>query len=312
MKMHVLLFLSIFVISCTPTTIPRVLDNRLPQSISVAQKQIVAVLSGHQNIPSTTLQLAARATIEERAWSRAYLESVLHQIPLTPISQSYRYRNSNPLVDLLVGPYKGTNLYVVLPATKPTKDCIVLGAHYDTARNCPGANDNASAIALLYGVAQKLNSLQQRSTNVMFVFFDQEEEELIGSKAFVNCLKEQHYNIIAAHTFDQIGWDSDNDKAFEIELPSPSLKKQYVSVAATHRVPITITRVNSTDHHSFREAGYEAVGITEGYVQGDTSPYKDTEKDIFETVNFDYLTTLTQLVYDVIKNQIQTPLSHEK
>ena len=301
----------IFVLTSCSGSKEKVLLDNFPQDIHKAQIKIVSSLSGNQSISSEGLVLNARATVQERELSRAYLLELLKQLSIEPNEQHYKQKNINPLVDILVGPFKGTNIYGILPATLQTEQYIILGAHYDTARHCPGANDNASSIALLYGVAKRLLELKTRKYNILIVFFDQEEEELIGSKAFARYIRKKKYTIHSAHTFDQIGWDKDKDRAIELELPSIELEKVYKVQGVKLGIPIYTTKVNSTDHQSFRDIGINAVGITEEYVNKDTSPFKDTPKDMFETINFQYLESTTNLVYEVIKTIVSKSVKDE-
>ena len=53
---------------------------------------------------------------------------------------------------------------------------IVLGCHYDSIG--PGADDNASGVAVVLDVAKKVKG-------ITFVFFDAEERGLLGSKYYV-------------------------------------------------------------------------------------------------------------------------------
>lgn len=107
------------------------------------------------------------------------------------------------------------------------------------------------------------------------------------------------------HTFDTIGWDGDGDRAVELELPTPDLEQHYKSVAARLSIPVHVTRVNSTDHHSFRLLGYDAIGLTDEYANGDYAPYKDTPDDTYDTVNFEFLASCTQLVFETIKDIVE-------
>ena len=60
------------------------------------------------------------------------------------------------------------------------KGKIVIGCHYDSIG--PGADDNASGVAVALDVAKKVKG-------VTFVFFDAEERGLLGSKYYVKNLK---------------------------------------------------------------------------------------------------------------------------
>ncbi|MBI1248505.1 M28 family peptidase [bacterium] len=66
------------------------------------------------------------------------------------------------------------NLVAEIPGRKSTKDVVVLGAHYDTVAATPGADDNASAVAVLLEVSRLLKQHQSKKT-FRFVSFACEE-----------------------------------------------------------------------------------------------------------------------------------------
>lgn len=66
------------------------------------------------------------------------------------------------------------NLIAELPGTSRGDEIVVLGAHYDTIPSTPGADDNASAVAVLLEVARLLWSASPART-VRFVGFACEE-----------------------------------------------------------------------------------------------------------------------------------------
>ncbi len=303
MKLIYTLVILTLLLGCNnPKDINLKIEN-LPEKTIDAQRELVSVLTGNNRLNSDHV-INSRTTPKERLLTRHYLSEVFNQLNLNTIEHYYRQPNANFLIDLLVSPFKGTNFYTVIPSTTNSKDYIILGAHYDTARNCPGANDNASAMALLYGVSKKLLNVPLRQKNVMIVFFDQEEEELIGSKAFAKYLKKNDYEVHSVHTFDQIGWDKDLDKAVEIELAPKEIEDIYKAKAKALQISIHTTKVNSTDHQSFRDLGYNALGITEEFANGDTTPFKDTPNDTFDTVDFDFLESSTKLVFEVVHHLI--------
>lgn len=87
---------------------------------------------------------------------------------------------------------KGSNVIGILNGSDPNlgKETIIIGAHLDHLGMCyeilPGANDNASAVAVMMGVAKALavNKIPLKRS-VMFVAFGSEEQGLLGSKKFV-------------------------------------------------------------------------------------------------------------------------------
>lgn len=83
---------------------------------------------------------------------------------------------------------------------------IVVGAHMDTVRDSPGADDNTSAIVALLEVA-RLVAPMDLVPSVLFVVFDMEEIGLHGARAFV---EEQLGGIRPDATiiFESIGYTS--------------------------------------------------------------------------------------------------------
>ena len=82
---------------------------------------------------------------------------------------------------------------------------VVLGAHYDTVPNVPGANDNASGTAVLLTIAQAL-SQTSFPFGLRFIAFGSEELGLRGSQFYVNSLpSDEQRRIIAMLNFDALG-----------------------------------------------------------------------------------------------------------
>lgn len=267
------------------------------------QRQLISILTGASKINEDRL-LKRRRNEEEKLLARNVLNRMLQDIGLT--AQEHPYQIDLPDYNSMSkhNPYIGTNLYAIIPSTVPSKEYIILGAHYDTVEESPGASDNATGCALVYGVSKLISGLQSRKKNLIVVFFDQEETGHAGSYAFVNFVREKGYNIHSVHTADQVGWDKDGDRNIELELPTDYLKSVYQKHAKPFGITVYTTNVTSSDHKEWREAGYNAVGITEEYKHGDTSPHWHEPTDTFETVDFDYLAFVSYLVYKVIEDQI--------
>ena len=253
------------------------------------QKNILAKLTGNQSIRNST-KLSDRWSGFARKIAENFLFESLVKIGLEPKKHHYKTKR------------EGTNIYAVIPATSQSDEYIVLGAHFDSVRGSPGANDNASGTTLVFGVAYKLAKLKLRKLNFIIVFFDQEESGLIGSRAFAHKLKSEGVNLHSAHTIDQMGWDKDGDRAIELELPTAELEAVYRSEAKKLSIPVHKTDVPSTDHTAFREIGFKAIGVTEEYRNNDTTPHYHKGSDSYETINFGYLASTTHLVFNVMKH----------
>ena len=84
-------------------------------------------------------------------------------------------------------------------------ETLVIGAHYDTTPNSPGANDNGSGVAAALVVAEELSD-DELPFDLRFVLFGAEEIGLNGSFAYVGGLGEgESENILAMINLDVVG-----------------------------------------------------------------------------------------------------------
>jgi hypothetical protein len=87
---------------------------------------------------------------------------------------------------------RGSSVIGILRGNDPVlgNETIIIGAHLDHLGKCyeiiPGANDNASAVAVMMGVARALavNKIPLKRT-IVFAAFGSEEQGIIGSKAYL-------------------------------------------------------------------------------------------------------------------------------
>ncbi|MEQ9405673.1 MAG: M28 family peptidase [Cyclobacteriaceae bacterium] len=279
---------------------PRLMNAQSEVSITHMQQRLVAKMTGKAEAEPSVF-IHDRSSKEQRRKSVVLLMEALEEIGLEPEIHSYRYPNVNAFVDLLFDPFRGVNVYAVIPSTEPDDEYIILGAHYDSEPCAPGADDNGSGVALVHAVGYELSKLETRTINFMLVFFDQEENDEVGSKAFVKMVKKEGMNIHSVHIADMVGWDSDGDYAVELSPKNSRLIKHYEKAALNLKIPVFTTNVMSSDHKSFYDEGYSTVLITEEYQNGDFNPYYHSEKDTYDRINFPYLLSCTQLVTAIMK-----------
>jgi Zn-dependent M28 family amino/carboxypeptidase len=254
--------------------------------VGLLEKDIVAKLSGQAEI-QPGVRLSARSTLDDKNKARAYLVEVWKSLGLAVQTQDY-----SP---------EGRNIFAVVGPADPGAETLVFGAHYDSARNTPGANDNATGTALVTAAAARLSRLAPLGRRIIFVLFDEEERGLRGSRAFAQKMKDEGARIHSVHTVDQMGWDKDGDRAVELELPYEGALDLYAAEAARMNpaVPLLVTKEAGSDHSAFRRLGYKAVGLTEEYRNKDTTPFIHRPGDTTETVDFAYLANTTDLVLRV-------------
>ncbi len=100
-------------------------------------------------------------------------------------------------------PLQGSN---VVASLKPTagRNRVVIGAHYDSV-STPGANDNASGVAVLLQLASAVRG-QRYPFDLAFVAFGDEELGLVGSRQYLESMAPVERSRIAAMiNLDMVG-----------------------------------------------------------------------------------------------------------
>lgn len=249
-----------------------------------------------------------RFTSDERAVARARIQQEFARMGLVLGPHDY--------VNAKHG--RGTNLYHVLPATVPTDKSIVVGAHYDTVKAGPGADDDGSGVTALIMIAERLKRLPNRSANVIFAFFDQEELGLIGSRHFAAWLTATGttwIDLVEAHCIDMIGYDGDRDRVVELghsAKPVAGTGAHFVrlyerAAARLGRPPGSVrgTDMGRSDHESFIKHGVRAVIVSQEIVDGDFSPHYHEPSDTCDTVDYGYLRATADLVAEAVSLRLQ-------
>jgi Zn-dependent M28 family amino/carboxypeptidase len=191
------------------------------------------------------------------------------------------------------------NIEAVLPGHGAVDEIIVVGAHYDSVTDSPGADDNASGVAALLELARLLAGSSLPRT-VRFVAFANEEAPFfygdeMGSNLYAARAQVQGERIEAMLSLETLGYytdepdtqkypfpfswfypDTGNFVGFVGNLSSRPLVRQAVGAfrASTAfpsegvAAPSGIEGIHWSDHWSFWQAGYPAIMVT------DTAPFR--------------------------------------
>jgi len=283
-------------------------DNgaKIRSNLEREQKDFISHFTGYLSNDSSVI-LPSRSTQKQRAIAADYLVKKLEQMGLPAKRHAYQHPNMHFLLDLIMPPYRGQNIVSHIPATSSSDQYIVIGAHYDSVSNSPGANDNASGVAVALSIGQALMRLEDRKVHFLIVFFDHEEDGSAGSKAYVRKLLRDKITVHSMHNIDMIGWDGDNDRVIEIDLPTDTMEDIYRTAAQARNVEITRVSYNSADHLSFRNMGIDAVCISEEYGSGDSTPHYHKPTDTIDAVDFEYLASTTLVLIDVMTSLARQP-----
>lgn len=207
-------------------------------------------------------------------------------------SQSFRYKDSIAV----------RNVVGFLPASGPSDEYIVIGAHYDHLGRLghsvyPGADDNASGVTALLSLAHMFAAMYADGTgprkNLIFIAFDGKELDMAGSRHFVRTLPFPRSKITAMINMDMLGTDlvpphKNREYLFAIgENTLPESYQGYLSYIcrrAFYKIDLDLTFYGSrdfskmmyqtSDQHPFARAGIPAVLFTSAFHQ---HTYKKTD-----------------------------------
>lgn len=241
----------------------------------------VEVLAGRIGERNVTQYTELQATAEHL---RHELEAVEYEVT----EQTYT-----------VGGRTCVNLSAEIRGAERSGEIVVIGAHYDTVWDCPGANDNGTGVAATLALARALRPSKPART-LRFVFFTNEEPphfqtQRMGSWVYAKACRERAEDIVAMVSLETIGYYSDspgsqhypppfgmlypstgNFIAFVGNYGSRRLVRRAVGAFRRHAsfpseggaVPSFITGVGWSDQWSFWQEGYPALMVT------DTAPFR--------------------------------------
>jgi peptidase M28-like protein len=226
--------------------------------------------------------------------SARYIEQQLVALGYTPFAQVYRVDGRD---------VRNIAATIEPAATVPSPGSLVIGAHYDSVADVPGANDNGSGVAALIELARLLADLQGKATaRIRLVFFVNEEPPYshspdMGSHRYAKLLAERGERVLGMISLETLGCFFDqpgtqkypapfgviypntgNFIAF-IGLLSPRSRRFLHAVVRSFRrhtafptiggvAPAFIPGISWSDHWSFEQFRFPALMIT------DTAPFR--------------------------------------
>jgi|UniRef100_A0A7C3V6F6 Zn-dependent M28 family amino/carboxypeptidase len=214
----------------------------------------------------------------------------------------------------------------VIAGNPDPRGYYLLGAHFDTVAGTPGADDNASGVAVLLEVAR----LTQRTATPSpwaFVGFTTEEPPVyftpyMGSRVYAKAARQKRENLLGMLCLESVGYFVTEPNSQQIPLalrflgysttgdylglvanwPSrPLLQKlERAFLAATSLAVATLAvplggsllpETRLSDHANFWDEGYPAVMLTDtAFLR---NPNYHTPWDTMDTLNLDAMVELT-------------------
>ncbi|MBI4358701.1 MAG: M20/M25/M40 family metallo-hydrolase [Candidatus Omnitrophica bacterium] len=202
-----------------------------------------------------------------------------------------------------------------------SEERIIVGAHFDTVPGSPGADDNASGVAVMLELARMLADRKWNHT-VEFIGFHMEEWNMIGSDAYAKKLRARNVQVRGMISLEMVGFTSDQPKSqkmpagFGLFYPDVGnfiaivgnvrswkfLNRFKAKMKETEGLPVEsliipfngifLYATRWSDHSPFWDQGYPALLIT------DTSFYRNPHyhgpSDTIDTLDLDFMQSVTR------------------
>lgn len=205
------------------------------------------------------------------------------------------------------------------------KPPILIGAHYDAVPNCPGADDNGTAVAVLLVLA---NFFHTRAANypIRLVAFDLEEYGFIGSENYAHHLKNKGESLRLMVSLEMLGYCDrrPNSQRYPtglkyfypsagdfialvgdlVSIPEmmhmsaairPSVKCEWLP-AGWRGYPLPDAR--RSDHVPFWDLGYKAMMVSD--TANLRNPHYHKSSDTLDKIDFEFLAAVCQGLMDAI------------
>ncbi len=217
-------------------------------------------------------------------------------------------------VDVVHKVVESQNVVGVVPGNDPAlmNEYVVIGAHHDhlgmggqgsgsravdTIAVHNGADDNASGVAAVIELAEKVAGERLNKRSIVFTTFGAEEMGLVGSKAFTNNPPVDLEKVVAMVNFDMVGRLDTIENSLSIGGVNTSLETREI-----------IERLNPGFNLALSDDGYGPSDHSSFYAQGipvffvSTGAHADyhTPEDDVGYINFEGQEKVVKYFYDVV------------
>ncbi|MBE9036250.1 M28 family peptidase [aff. Roholtiella sp. LEGE 12411] len=253
-----------------------------------------------------------------------YMATAGHFFVQEYIRQQFARWGSVEIHTFLVGSKTCKNLILNLPsqAEQQKQDLppILIGAHYDAVPGTPGADDNATGVAVLLELASKFAS-EPAKYPLRLVAFDMEEYGLLGSTDYVALLRQQQQPLRLMISLEMLGYRDSNPGSQSYPPPLERFyptRGDFISLIGNLRtirdligisrsirkvgipsqwLPVSnrgliVRQTRLSDHAPFWDAGYPAIMVTDTAFLRNPNYHKPS--DTIATLDLDFLTGICE------------------
>jgi Zn-dependent M28 family amino/carboxypeptidase len=248
-----------------------------------------------------------------------YISSTFEACGLTPARQTFDV--SRLPVDNISAEIAGGS----------SDEILVVGAHYDTVNNCPGANDNGTGVAAMLELARRFSGMPHSRTIRFEAYVNEEppffQTSQMGSLVSARAAEARGDRVIGMLSLETMGYYSDqpgsqhypppldalhpstgNFIGFVSNLRSePFLQQAHEAFRRATTFPVEaaaapddLPGIGWSDHWSFWQAGYPALMVT------DTAPFRypwyHRPEDTLDKIAFDRMAQVVDGLEQVVRS----------
>jgi hypothetical protein len=242
-----------------------------------------------------------------------YMHAVFDDAGLLVQEQNYEYYDQ-----------RVTNVLAMDPATAGASAYYLVGAHYDTVPDTPGADDNASAVAVMLELARRIRHPRMKAP-LLFAAFTLEEPPAYltdhqGSRFFVRQCQSKGDRVLGAIVLEMVGYTAPHQHyPFLSRWPGYPAEGNFIGIIGNWRswrfgravltgfrnnrlLPVEslflpfdghiLPETRLSDHASFWDAGLPAVMVTDTAFF--RNPHYHLPSDTIDTLDFTFMAQLVK------------------
>jgi len=216
------------------------------------------------------------------------------------------------------------NIIAELTCGSSPEMLLIVGAHYDSVSTTPGADDNASGVAGLLGLARALAGAPMKRT-VRFVAFALEEWPVYRSRNMASyhyalSLKEKNEQVGGMICLEMIGYFCDQEGCQRYPVPFMNTRfpktGNFISMVGNMRsrsfterfaksfrqgtdlpvvtlnAPAIVIGIDFSDHWSFNKLGYQALMVTDTAFY--RNPHYHGPTDLPDTLDYSRMSNVVE------------------
>jgi len=298
------------------------LDNMAlsEENMALNKQMITRQLRDHLTMLTHTIGERSVRRTDNLEKTAMYIQNQFENFDFEVQRQQYRYKDIQ--VSNVVALFQQSDNYAVH---------YVLGAHYDSVTGTVGADDNASAIAVLLETARIMQAgvvVEGGDLKITFVAFALEEPPVygsryMGSRVYADRAKKESVSIDGMICLEMVGYTCSEPGCQHYPFPlqflgypkegtfigivgnvnslglTRRLRKSFQHNPNLPVVSLTVPlngwimpAVRLSDHASFWSKGYRAVMLTDSAFF--RNPHYHLPSDTMQTLDFSYMAELVQ------------------